>query len=590
MKTFKHRHRIALVAIFIIAASLFYGEAQSPHKDNANKAKADYLYLEAQRHQALDSLDAYFELMSEAALLNPSDLYIANEIGFFNIAINHSDSAIIEDNLRRMTAYIKKNPTDDVATSRIMRIGTTLGRMDEALFALRLAYENSKNIVGIGLSYAKALASTNIPDSVKKALDIMQIVEKNSDITLNSTIAKMNMHLILGDTASVINAGHKLLAEAPNSIEYLTFFGNIHMQMNQLDSALVYFNRAVDIDPSSGLAYYSRAQYYKQLGDSVNYDREVFQALRHPDLEIEPKIEILRTYVSELYTDTTQTDRIKEMFVSLTEQYPHEENVRSLYGSYLWVVNDLTGAAEQFSYMLDINPDNKDSWISLAQIYYNTDNYLKAKNTCINALKYFPEDYALYSLIANMAMFKEEYDDCSEYIKKALSATDSTNVTQLADVYGIMADLEYRKGEFKQMEEYYQKAIKLNPNNSLFYNNYAYYLACENSNLELALKYINYALAIEIEDDGENSATTLDTYAWVLFKNKDYEKALEAIDAVLELEKENLNAEILHHAGDIYFMNGIPDEALDFWKKALELEPDDELLQRKVKHKTFFFE
>ena len=104
------------------------------------------------------------------------------------------------------------------------------------------------------------------------------------------------------------------------------------------------------------------------------------------------------------------------------------------------------------------------------------------------------------------------------------------------------------------------------------------------------LNYINKALSLEIEEDNTNSATTLDTYAWVLFKNKDYEKALEAIDAVLELESKKPSAEILHHAGDIYFMNGMPEEALEFWEKALKLAPEDELLQRKVKHKTFFYE
>lgn len=37
-------------------------------------------------------------------------------------------------------------------------------------------------------------------------------------------------------------------------------------------------------------------------------------------------------------------------------------------------------------------------------------------------------------------------------------------------------------------------------------------------------------------------------------------------------------------------MNAEPAAALDFWQKALELEPDNELLQRKVKHKTYFYE
>lgn len=44
------------------------------------------------------------------------------------------------------------------------------------------------------------------------------------------------------------------------------------------------------------------------------------------------------------------------------------------------------------------------------------------------------------------------------------------------------------------------------------------------------------------------------------------------------------------HAGDIFFMFGRPDIALTFWQKALKLRPDDELLQRKVKNKAYYYE
>jgi tetratricopeptide (TPR) repeat protein len=44
------------------------------------------------------------------------------------------------------------------------------------------------------------------------------------------------------------------------------------------------------------------------------------------------------------------------------------------------------------------------------------------------------------------------------------------------------------------------------------------------------------------------------------------------------------------HAGDIYFWNQQPDKAVEFWKKALDLDPDNELLARKVKYKTYFHE
>ena len=52
---------------------------------------------------------------------------------------------------------------------------------------------------------------------------------------------------------------------------------------------------------------------------------------------------------------------------------------------------------------------------------------------------------------------------------------------------------------------------------------------------------------------------------------------------------EKPSAELLEHYGDALFMNGFHEEAVKQWELALELNPDSEILQRKVKHKTFFF-
>ena len=110
-------------------------------------------------------------------------------------------------------------------------------------------------------------------------------------------------------------------------------------------------------------------------------------------------------------------------------------------------------------------------------------------------------------------------------------------------------------------------------------------MACEGKDLDEALRMIETVMKSETDNP-----TSLDTYAWVLFKRKDYAKAREAIDRTLELTGEDdMSADVLEHAGDIYFMDGEPDKALCFWKEALKLTPDNELLQRKVRNKSYYF-
>ena len=65
---------------------------------------------------------------------------------------------------------------------------------------------------------------------------------------------------------------------------------------------------------------------------------------------------------------------------------------------------------------------------------------------------------------------------------------------------------------------------------------------------------------------------------------------IEEATAVGTEESDQASADVFDHAGDIYFMTGEPEQALSFWKRALELDPDNELIQKKVKHKAYFYE
>ena len=145
-----------------------------------------------------------------------------------------------------------------------------------------------------------------------------------------------------------------------------------------------------------------------------------------------------------------------------------------------------------------------------------------------------------------------------------------------------MADNLYQLGRADSAFTLYDKALVYNPDNLLAMNNCAYFMACNDIELDRALAMIEKVVAADPENP-----TDLDTYAWVLFKRKDYAKAREVIDKALGLDPEP-GAEILEHAGDIYFMDREPAEAVEFWKKALKLDPGNESLKLKVKNKNIY--
>ena len=50
------------------------------------------------------------------------------------------------------------------------------------------------------------------------------------------------------------------------------------------------------------------------------------------------------------------------------------------------------------------------------------------------------------------------------------------------------------------------------------------------------------------------------------------------------------SAVIIEHAGDIYMMVSQPDKAVEYWERALEMDSENALLQRKIKLRKYIDE
>ena len=122
----------------------------------------------------------------------------------------------------------------------------------------------------------------------------------------------------------------------------------------------------------------------------------------------------------------------------------------------------------------------------------------------------------------------------------------------------------------------YDEALKYNDNNIVVLNNYAYFLSLDKKDLKKAERMS--AQCIKLEPD---NATYLDTYAWIFFVQGNYTLAKIYIESALEKDNTK-SAELVDHYGDILYMTGDKDKAVEQWKKARELGKESEVLDRKI--------
>ena len=390
----------------------------------------------------------------------------------------------------------------------------------------------------------------------------------------------------MNDTTYALAETRKLSQYPEIDANTLVTVANIYRAMEYNDSALATYQRACQADSTNGLAYYSLASFYLAQGDSISFDRETFNALSTQNLDVEIKEELLRNYIASIYDNPEYQDKILRMFDKLIESPPHEANIHFLYSQYLAYIEEYIRAAEQISYAIDMEPGN-DQWTSqLISFYLSADELEKSLEVAETALNNFPDNMRIAYLAVIVYSQLKRYDDALKTGTSAaekcagLSTSDpkitSSLYTSIADIYNQLNDMD-------SVTKYYEQALIYNPENLLALNNYAYAIACNDGDLDKAERMS----AITVQKEPLNP-TSLDTYAWIYFKKKEYNLAKEYIDKAISLETED-SAEILHHAGDIYFMYGEPEEALSFWKKALDLDSENELLKKKVKYETYFY-
>ena len=95
-------------------------------------------------------------------------------------------------------------------------------------------------------------------------------------------------------------------------------------------------------------------------------------------------------------------------------------------------------------------------------------------------------------------------------------------------------------------------------------------------NLDEAVQLITKALELE-PDNGY----FIDSLGWAYFQQGRYPEALDQLKRAVAKAKEE-DPVIFEHLGDAYAKNGLNDEALTAWEKALQLDPNADGVKKKV--------
>lgn len=624
--------RLPLAIIFAIVLAAASSVVGNDPVSKSRSDKADYLFLEAQNAYQLNEYDRYIQLVRHAYATDSSDLDIAGEWAFMTLADEATSDADAEKAYNLLKTRFFDRPTNYYNGVMFANVAVQQTRFDDAIAAWQLLDSLFPKRPEPPQELAQVyLRSYVYGDSTafEKAMQIYDDIESRKGKDVSVIAMKIKAYAFTSDTLAIIRELEALDSVSPNDSYTALTIGLYYDYLDKKDRALEYLDKACALDSTNGQAYAARADYHREAGDTLAYDTEIFQALRSVNLDPASKISMLRSYVVDLYQDSTQEERIRNIFNDLQVMHPDEAEIHTLFASYLYLRDDLKGAAEQYSYAADVAPNDPDIRTGLIQMTFAAGDTAKSISLAREAMQRFPQNL-LYPLLISNHLLQQADTVGAVAILDSVKIDEVHNVQAVARFLTSKGDILANSGDTIRAIETYDEAITIDPGNNMALNNAAYFLAITGGDLDKADRYSMRSLKGD-----ELNPTYLDTYAWIQFMKKNYLQAKIYIDVALNaygdqienlqpdgLEADSvdvselipeitigddgevmvadsvivevaapeniLSADILDHAGDIYFMNGDKEKAVYFWGKALILDPENAIIRRKYDNRTIF--
>ena len=401
----------------------------------------------------------------------------------------------------------------------------------------------------------------------EKAIEVLNRYEKQFGVNEPAIIEKAKLYSKMDNVKRASSEIMKLIKKYPENTDYLGLLAELYLSHNQEKKGLQLLNRIVKDYPDNGFVQFYLADYYRTKKDSLNTEKYIRLALANDNIDNNLKVQYLLKLLVNQADLSLSTDHIYRYVQLLLEKYPGDLSVRTLNADFLKRENKLEECKKELEFIISKEKNNYLVWEELMLLSNQWGDTAAMKSEGLECLNYFPNESLPYMMISLPMLIEGNYAKATGYLQKGLELAPDKSFIK-SQLYAYLGECYYKQDSIEIAFSMFDSAIAINPNDIMTLNNYSYYLSLRNERLNQAEKMISTALSAD-----PNNATFLDTYAWVLFKLKNYSLARFYMRSAIE-NTEEPSGVLYEHYGDILYMNGDKEEALKMWKKALELGDD----------------
>lgn len=571
---------ITLFIVLLCVPSVEAGEmnraaaSASVQLTEVQKRKFDYFFFEGLNLKAAGKFDAAFDAFTHSLAIDSTSSPALFELSNFYLQLDRPEKAV-----QMLQSAVRYSPSNFTYKMALAGVSRNLGMFGEAIETLEELVKENPGKVELHFYLADALTQSG---EIGKAIDSYDALELATGMNEAISMEKYRLYMQLKEKENAFREIEKLAEKYPMDARYRIRLGDLYLEDKNLELALANYRKAHEVDPDNSYYIVSMANYYEAAGDKEAAAAEIRNALVNKELDAEVKINILSRYILQLQQSQKGLEGTDSLFETLSEQHPEDVELKMMYGSLLQLQNRNDEAKFQYQLVTEMDPENAGAWQQLLGLAMKPENMDEVVRICTRCMELFPAAPEYYFYLGIAYYQQEKYEEALNTYKAGIGIIPAENAMLKSDFYGQIGDIYHQVGDKEKMYAAYDEALKHNERNIPILNNYSYFLSLDRKNLAEAERMS----AITVNSEPNNS-TYLDTYAWIFFVQGRYSLAKIYIERAISND-ESGSAELLDHYGDILYLAGDKEKALEQWNRAKESGKEDELLDRKIANKAYY--
>src|ERR1035437_9463861 len=492
--------------------------------------------------------------------------YIYNNLGKSEDAIPYAQKAVLLDGENEWYRLLLAKSLMDK------------NRFNEATDAFQHLVKNNPEKIDYYFMLSAALLHAN---KVKEAMEVYDRIEEKIGVTEDICVQKERIYISLNQFDKAVAEAQKLINSSPKETNYYRMLAELYFQNKKPEKGLEVCKQIFDMDPNDPQTHLMIADYYENQNENEKAFFHVKMAFQNPDLDIDDKIKILISYFNIPQKFASEKSESDTLVAVLLRVHPHDAKTYSIQGDFLARDGKNSEARGAFRKAIVLDKSRYPIWQQVLALDETLGDFSSMESESHQAIELFPSEPLSYIFNASANYQKKNYKQAIETVNSGKDYV-AGDKKLLAQFYSILGDCYNATKEYKLSDDNYEKTLNLDPENANVMNNWAYYFSLRNEKLDKAEK-----MGLKANQLVKDNSSYEDTYAWVLYKQKNYDEAKKWLEKAIQHGGDK-NGVVLEHTGDVLFQMGQTDKAFEYWQKAKVAGKYSDMLDKKISDKKMY--